>query len=76
MVQCIPVLRPLIKELGNTFSSRKLPSTEDQITAATWQRYGYEAKITSNADPERGRGGVKEPIKLQTFDNGFSESRK
>lgn len=77
MVQCIPVLRPLIKELGNSFASRKLPSTEDQITAAAWQRYGYEAKITANRNSDlEGGAASKEPIRLQTFDNGFSESRK
>ncbi|KAK9777059.1 hypothetical protein SCAR479_06127 [Seiridium cardinale] len=45
MVQCIPVLRPLLKEMGNSLTSRKLASTEDQKTAATWQRFGYEAKF-------------------------------
>ncbi|KAM0812420.1 hypothetical protein AB5N19_12410 [Seiridium cardinale] len=75
MVQCIPVLRPLLKEMGNSLTSRKLASTEDQKTAATWQRFGYEAKVISNTDKQRGTG-VRESIRLQTFDDSPFDGRK
>lgn len=56
IVQCIPVLRPLLRDMHTSLTSKKLPSVQDNLTRAskhkgqeTFGQSSHKAHIYSNA---------------------------